>query len=191
MKEGYPPITLSLPDWVAPLVADRPGPLLDDTAGMGLAVALAAENVRRGSGGPFGAVIVDAHGGVVAPGVNCVEPAAQSWAHAEMVAVALAQGRLGHHDLSTHPAAPLTLYSSGEPCAMCLGALPWSGVATVVTAAREVDITAIGFDEGDKPAGGLACLARHGISVRTDVLRAEARAVLEDYVARGGKLYHP
>jgi tRNA(Arg) A34 adenosine deaminase TadA len=184
-------LNLTLPAWLAPFLKAWPLPVADDDAGMALAVALARENVERGTGGPFGAVVVDRAGAIVAAGVNGVEPMGQSWAHAEMVALAFAQGCLGSHDLSCHPGAPLTLYSSGEPCAMCLGAIPWAGVARVVVAAREADIEAVGFDEGDKPAAGLASLERHGIEVVPDVRRGEAREILAAYVDAGGGLYHP
>jgi len=133
--------------------------------------------------------VVDAAGTLVAPGMNRVLGSGQSWAHAEMVALAVAQRRSGTHDLATAPGAPLTLVTSGEPCAMCLGAIPWSGVGRVVAGAREADIVAIGFDEGDKPAKGLEGLSRRGIEVRRDVGRAEAIRLLADYAAAGGLLY--
>ncbi len=188
---GGASLHLSLPVWLGPFLASWPRPVVDDDAGMALAVALARENVERGTGGPFGAAVVDHAGSLVAGGINGVEPMGQSWAHAEMVALAFAQGELGAPDLSGHPAAPLTLYSSGEPCAMCLGAIPWAGVARVVVGAREADIEAVGFDEGDKPADGLDSLRRHGIEVVRDLRRDEARAVLADYAAAGGLIYHP
>lgn len=184
-------LRLPLPPWLCAFLDEWPAPLDDDRAGMALAIALARENVRQKTGGPFAAVVMDCFGAVVAPGVNCVEPTGQSWAHAEMLALSLAQQGLGSHDLSTRVGAPMTLYSTGEPCAMCLGAIPWSGIARVVVAAREADIAAIGFDEGDKPAAGLASLEGRGIEVVRDVQRDEACAILADYAAAGGMLYHP
>jgi hypothetical protein len=62
-------------------------------------------------------------------------------------------------------------------------------VSRVVAGAREADITALGFDEGDKPAGGLESLTRRGIEVRRDVGRPEAARVLADYAAAGGVIY--
>jgi hypothetical protein len=58
-----------------------------------------------------------------------------------------------------------------------------------VCGARAADAEAIGFDEGDKPARWATALARRGISVRRDVCRAEARAVLREYAARAGTIY--
>ena len=119
---------------------------------MRLAVSLARENVRRGTGGPFGAAVFEARTGrLVAAGVSLVVPARWSGAHAEIVALALAQRALGTHDLGGPGMAPHELVTSVEPCAMCLGAVAWSGVRRLVCGAREAEARAIGFDEGPKP----------------------------------------
>jgi tRNA(Arg) A34 adenosine deaminase TadA len=73
---------------------------------------------------------------------------------------------------------------------MCLGALPWSGVARVVCGARDADARAVGFDEGDKPADWVEALQARGIEVLVDVEREAAAALLRDYVARGGLVYN-
>jgi tRNA(Arg) A34 adenosine deaminase TadA len=73
---------------------------------------------------------------------------------------------------------------------MCLGALPWAGIHSLVCGAREEDARAVGFDEGDKPADWIAGLERRGIRVTRDVRREEARQILEDYVRRGGVVYN-
>jgi tRNA(Arg) A34 adenosine deaminase TadA len=159
---------------------------------MRLAIALAAENGARGTGGPFGAVVFERAGGrVVAVGVNRVEPSRCSHAHAEMLALALAQQAVGGWDLGAAGLPRHELVSSSEPCAMCFGALPWSGVAALVCGARAADAEAIGFDEGPKPARWAAALERRGIAVARDVLRSEARAVLVAYAAAGRPIYAP
>jgi tRNA(Arg) A34 adenosine deaminase TadA len=157
---------------------------------MRLAVELARENVTQKTGGPFGAAVFEADSGrLVAAGVNLVESSNCSIAHAEMVAIALAQRALGHYDLGrdniTHE-----LVTSTEPCAMCLGAIPWSGLRRVVCGARGEDACAIGFDEGAKPADWVGALRSRGIEVLRDVLREEARAVLQEYLASGGLIYN-
>ena len=73
---------------------------------------------------------------------------------------------------------------------MCLGAIPWSGVRRVVCGARGEDACAIGFDEGAKPADWVAELTGRGIEVTRDVLRSEARAVLNHYHTTGGLIYN-
>jgi tRNA(Arg) A34 adenosine deaminase TadA len=153
-------------------------------------IALARENVVRGSGGPFAAAVFERDGGrLLAVGVNRVLASGQSHAHAELLALALAQRAVGGFDLGAPGLPAHELVSSSEPCAMCWGALPWSGVRSLVCGARAADAEAIGFDEGEKPVRWATALARRGIRVRRDVCRAEARAVLREYAARGGAIY--
>jgi tRNA(Arg) A34 adenosine deaminase TadA len=157
---------------------------------MALAIALARENVRRG-GGPFGAVLVEMESGrPVAPGVNLVVPLNCSIAHAEMVAIALAQQMARTHDLGAPGLPALELVTSTEPCAMCLGAIPWSGIRSLVCGADGAAAEAIGFDEGDKPAGWPEHLARRGIAVRLGICADEAAGVLDDYGRNGGTIYN-
>jgi tRNA(Arg) A34 adenosine deaminase TadA len=173
-----------LPRWVAGFLATRIGGrrLRSHELRMELAIALARENARRGSGGPFGAAVFERDTGrLVAVGVNVVVASGLSLAHAEMLALSFAQRARGHFDLGD-PASPVhELVSSSEPCAMCFGAIPWSGVRRLVCGARASDAQAIGFDEGPKPARWARALERRGIAVVRDVQRAEARAALREY----------
>jgi len=93
---------------------------------------------------------------------------------------------LGAPGLSEHE-----LVTSCEPCAMCYGAIPWSGVRRVVCGARGTDAEAIGFDEGPKPKKWASALEARSISVIQDVCREEAVAVLQEYKKRGGIIYNP
>lgn len=152
---------------------------------MRLAINLAKKNVEHNTGGPFGAVIFSTRTGqLVAAGINIVITAHCSLAHAEMVALALAQQSRNSHILSE-----CELASSTEPCAMCLGAIPWSGVQSLLCGARGADAEAIGFDEGTKPRQWRAALERRGVQVTRNILRDEARAVLQSYKRRGGPVY--
>ena len=74
---------------------------------------------------------------------------------------------------------------------MCFGAVPWSGVSSMICGARKADAEAAGFDEGDKPADWAETLWRRGITVQLNVLRSDAAKVLSDYAAGGGAIYHP
>lgn len=151
-------------------------------------IALAEENVRRG-GGPFGAAVFDcASGRCVAVGVNRVVTGRCSHLHAEMVVLARAQQALGTHDLAT--AGRFVLFTSVEPCAMCLGAVVWSGVARLVCGATGADAEDVGFDEGPKHADWPGALMQRGIRVRRQLLRPRARAVLRAYAAAGGLIYN-
>ncbi len=183
-----PEYRLRLPGWIDDLVPDDVVlPDVDDR--MRFVVSLARRNVAEDTGGPFGAAIFERDSGrLVAPGVNRVVPARSATAHAEIVAISLAGQVKGTFDLSAGTATELV--TSVEPCAMCLGAVPWSGVAAVVCGARDEDARAVGFDEGDKPADWIDSLAARGIDVVRDVMRADAAAVLQDYAAAGGIIYN-
>jgi tRNA(Arg) A34 adenosine deaminase TadA len=74
---------------------------------------------------------------------------------------------------------------------MCFGAVPWSGVTSLVWGARKEDAEAAGFDEGDKPAVWERSLEKRGITTRGEILREEAAAVLAAYADRDGAIYHP
>ena len=185
-------IQICLPAWVPDFLAAGPQVCVDDDQAMGLAIDLARENCRRGTGGPFGALVMEsASGRVVAGGVNLVVASHCSIAHAEMVALAVAQQGLRDCDLAAAIPGGCTLVSSAEPCAMCMGALPWSGVTRLVCGARDEDARAAGFDEGDKPADWVDAYARRGIAVTRDRRRAWARAVLLEYAKAGGRIYGP
>ncbi len=183
-------IEIRLPEWVGPMVAERGGGLTTVESRMRFVIELARQNVERRTGGPFGAAVFEAGSGrVVGVGVNCVEASNCSFAHAEMLAIAIAQQAVGHYDLGGGTAS-YELVTSAEPCAMCLGAIPWSGVRRVVCAAHGEDACEIGFDEGAKPADWIGELRRRGIDVLRDVLREEARAVLRQYAQAGGLIYN-
>lgn len=184
--------TVALPEWVSGLADALPDRLASIPEAMDVAVALSRRNMAEGSGGPFGALVLSEAGGEwISLGVNRVEPDHCSAAHAEIVALGLAQRRLGTWSLADVPQAPLMLVSSCEPCAMCLGAIPWSGVAALVCGAARADAEAAGFDEGDRPADWQQALVRRGIRVQTEVRRRHAAAVLAEFHDRGGRAYNP
>jgi len=181
--------SFDLPAWVNPFLADRLQPLSSVRERMQLAIALSRESVRQKTGGPFGAVVVEElTGEVISVGVNLVTTAGLSIAHAEMVALSLAQTAVGQWNLSL--AGKLQLISSCEPCAMCFGALPWSGITSLVCGAHKKDAEAAGFDEGDKPGQWVRSLQRRGIEVQRGVLRAQASSVLAYYHDSGGPIYN-
>jgi tRNA(Arg) A34 adenosine deaminase TadA len=187
---SFPKVTLELPAWVEELdLRDREYPTLEDR--MGLVVELARQNVERGTGGPFGAAIFEGGTGrLLAPGMNLVVPSGCSVAHAEMVAIMVAQQAVGDFDLGAEGRPDYDLFASTEPCAMCFGATPWSGVRRLVCGARDEDARAVGFDEGAKLPDWAAALEERGIAVVRDVCREEAAAVLRDYAESGGQIYN-
>jgi tRNA(Arg) A34 adenosine deaminase TadA len=122
--------------------------------------------------------------------MNLVVPSSCSVAHAEMVAIMIAQQVAGDFDLGGGGKPAYELYASTEPCAMCLGATPWSGVRGLLCGARDEDARAVGFDEGAKLPDWIAALEEIGISVKRDVLREDAARVLFDYADGGGEIYN-
>ena len=179
---------IQLPAWVTEEVAHA-GALPDLAERMALVIKLSAMNVSQGTGGPFAAAVFDReHATVLSVGVNLVVASGYSCAHAELVALTLAQQKTGSFDLGS--SAHYELLSSAEPCTMCLGAIVWSGVEHMACAARGTDVEAIGFDEGPKPADWAEALRQRGIDVSVDVARAAARQVLDKYRAAGGAIYN-
>ncbi len=148
----------------------------------------ALENVDRG-GGPFAAgVFEQATGLCVSAGVNQVLALSCSVAHAEIMALMLAEKALGTPTLAAR--GEYVLVSSAQPCAQCYGAIPWAGVSALEYGAAREDVEAIGFEEGPFPLDWRGELERRGIRVRGPLLREAATEVLGVYVRRGGELYN-
>lgn len=105
------------------------------------AIRLALENVEKGSGGPFGAVIVK-DGEIVAKAANTVTPDHDPTAHAEVNAIRQACRRMGTFQLSD-----CEIYCSCEPCPMCLGAIYWARPDKVYYACTKEDAAQAGFDD--------------------------------------------
>jgi tRNA(Arg) A34 adenosine deaminase TadA len=184
----FAPVTLALPGWIRECCGDPRRAYPDAEERLRLAVELARRNVEHDTGGPFGAAVFDLSSfRLVAAGVNRVIPESCSVAHAEIMAIMLAQKRLGTFDLRS--AGDFELATSAEPCAMCYGALPWSGIRRLAYGATREDVQSIGFDEGDKPADWARALEARGIEVVHALLRPEAREALEQYRRRDGAIY--
>ncbi len=108
---------------------------------MQLAINLSAKNVTEGLGGPFGAVIVK-NGKVVAASANKVVPSNDPTAHAEVAAI-----RLACQELNTFNLEGCAIYTSCEPCPMCLGAIYWARLDRIYYANTKADAASIGFDD--------------------------------------------
>lgn len=144
------------------------------------AISLAAENVKNG-GGPFGAVIAR-NGEVLAEGVNRVTSNHDPTAHAEVQAIRAAAVKLQTFDL-----AGCEIYSSCEPCPMCLGAIYWAHLDRLYFAATKHDAAAAGFDDAfiyDELA-----LPIHERSLRTEeMMRSESAAPFDEWNSREDKI---
>jgi guanine deaminase len=120
---------------------------------MSRAIQLSLDNIASGLGGPFAAVVVK-DGKIVAEGANCVTSTNDPTAHAEVVAIREACKKLGHFELTG-----CDIYTTCEPCPMCLGAIYWARPARVFFACTAADAAAAGFDDSfiydelGRPAG--------------------------------------
>ena len=112
-----------------------------DNPFMARAIQLSIDNVRSGLGGPFGAVVVQ-NGVIVAEGVNRVTTTNDPTAHAEVIAIREACRKLNLFELKD-----CELYTSCEPCPMCLGAIYWARLSRIYFGNLAADASRIGFDD--------------------------------------------
>jgi tRNA(Arg) A34 adenosine deaminase TadA len=183
-------IVVGLPDWLEDVWSEANGQIPSSGERMDFVIELARKNFEHGTGGPFGAAVFDQDGRLVAPGVNQVVPAHCSILHAEIVALALTEDALGRFDIGDSGRLKYELVSSTEPCAMCAGAILWSGISRLVCGARDEDARAIGFDEGPKLPSWVQEFEDREVEVVRDVRRFEAAAVLQRYAGSGGEIYN-
>jgi guanine deaminase len=112
----------------------------DDRSLLRRALELAAKSIKEG-GGPFGALITK-DGKIISEGSNRVVLSHDPTAHAEIIAIRRASATIMSHDLSG-----CVIYTSCEPCPMCLGAIYWSGIQKVVYASDRKDASRAGFND--------------------------------------------
>jgi tRNA(Arg) A34 adenosine deaminase TadA len=150
---------------------------------MSEAVRLACETMRAGKGGPFGAVIVRA-GEVVGRGANQVLGTHDPTAHAEVQAIRDASRRLGQFHLKG-----CEIYTSCEPCPMCLGAIYWAQLDRIYYALSRHDAAAMGFSDEFLYAELAKDLARRAIPIQR-VPDAGARAALEEWNRKADRILY-
>lgn len=158
-----------------------------DVQAMQLAIAASAKAASNGDG-PFGATLVSADGALVLVAANNVKTASDCTAHAEMVAVRQAQREWGRPKLRG-----ATMYASGEPCAMCAGALFWAGVSRVVFGASQADVIRLLGASPAMPINSRTTLAGAQPAVLIDgpLLNDEACAVLKRFADERGSAAPP
>tara|TARA_B100001989_G_scaffold74475_1_gene51032 strand:+ start:1185 stop:1772 length:588 start_codon:yes stop_codon:yes gene_type:complete len=186
-------LTLSLPEWIDDFLKQYQFPLVSNEERMRFVLKLTLQNIEKITGGPFGAAVFERESGqLVSVGVNVVLKQGCSAAHAEMMAIMLAQQELGTHDLGIAELPEFQLVTSGKMCAMCLGSVVWSGVREVLASAQPEDVeNIVGFDEGPAPADYDQQLEKRGISIIPSFLREEGCEVLQRYVDLEGVVYNP
>ena len=148
---------------------------------MELAIREAREGIEQGHGGPFGTVIVK-DGKIVGRGHNCVQRDNDATCHGEVAAIRDAGRRLGTFDLSG-----CELYTTGEPCHMCLCACMWANISKIYYGCNIADNGLIGFrdDKFDKIFGGRDKLEGY----MTEIDREECLALFRDYMAMSHENY--
>jgi tRNA(Arg) A34 adenosine deaminase TadA len=182
-------ISFQLPDWIH-AYSQSYIPTSELSRRMEFVISAARRNVEEATGGPFAAAIFEIDtGNLVSLGVNLVTTQQSSILHAEMVAIAAAQAKLKTYDLGNPSLPAHELFASTEPCTMCFGAIPWSGVVRVVTAAKDQDARDTGFDEGPKPDDWIKSLNNRGIQVIDNIERESACEVLQFYKNSSGHIY--
>ena len=185
-------LNLELPEWIDTFLAEYPVVISSMENQMRFVLDLTERNIREKTGGPFGAAVFEQESGkLVSVGVNVVVEQNCSAAHAEMMALMLAQKKIGHYDLGDVGSVAHRLVTSGKMCAMCLGNVCWSGIKEVVSSAEPEDVERItGFDEGPTPPDYNAQLKIRGINLVPGLLREQGMEVLQLYVDLNGQVYN-
>lgn len=164
-----------------PALARKAKPSETRAKHMRAAIRLAQAGVKQGKGGPFGAVIVR-KGKVIARGANCVPSSLDPTAHAEIVAIRTACQKLERFQLDD-----CELYTSCEPCPMCLAAIYWARIPTVYYAGTREDAAKVGFDDAfiyDE----IALPNKQRSLVLEPLLRREARAAFTAWAVKVDKV---
>lgn len=185
-------INLSLPDWAAEAMSALPSHLPTLEERMAAVIEFSRLNFVNQTGGPFAAGVFERDSGrLVVIGVNRVVAYNCSSAHAEIMALSVAQARLQTFDLGGPGLPAHQLVVNWRPCAMCYGAVPWSGVRSLVVAGDGPELEQItGFDEGPCHPDWRRELEKRGIEVVQDVLRDKAIEVFHQFAASRQLVYN-
>jgi tRNA(Arg) A34 adenosine deaminase TadA len=185
-------INLSLPDWMAAQLLDLPLHIPSILEQMALVIHLSQLNFEYDTGGPFAAGVFEVESGrMVSLGVNRVVPLHCSSAHAEVMALSLAQHHLATFDLGGPGLPDHRLVVNWRPCTMCFGAVLWSGVRELVIAGSGPELESLtDFDEGPIHPEWRAELHKRGIHFTEGVRREEAVAVFRAFGASNRLVYN-
>ena len=190
-----------LPDWLIEYektIANTNMNLNTDEDKMKVAIEVSRQSVLRKTGGPFGCAIFEVSedgksSKLFCLGSNLVTSANNCTLHGEMVAIQVGCARMNSFTFakkSPSCSGNFELFTSCEPCAMCLGAILWSGVRRVVCGAGKADAESIGFAEGPVFQQSYKYMEDNGVKVVKGVLREEAASVLQLYQAQGNAIYN-
>jgi len=185
-------IVLTAPDWVDGELRRLPPHLHTVRDRMLAVIRFSQINVERDTGGPFAAGVFERDTGkLVVIGVNRVVANQCSSAHAEVMALSFAQRMLKTYDLGAEGLPDLQLVVNWRPCAMCYGAVLWSGVRSLAIAGDDPEMEKLtGFDEGPIRTDWAEQLNARGIEVIKPVARDEACEVFRLFREKGSLVYN-
>lgn len=185
-------VSLTLPKWVYTKLDSLPEVFPTKEERMRLIIELSQLNIDNETGGPFAAgVFEEETGKLVSVGVNRVMPLNCSSAHAEIVAISMAQKKLNTFDLGGSELPSHQLVVNWRPCLMCYGAVIWSGVQSLLIAGSSHELESItGFDEGPFGDEWLNELEKRSISVIDGILKDEAIKVFQSFREKGMYVYN-
>lgn len=196
MQNSFSPADLSLsldmPEWAVDALNQLPSHMPTAQERMAAVIEFSRKNFLNNTGGPFAAGVFERDSGkLVVIGVNRVMEYNCSSAHAEVMALSMAQRMLGTYDLGADGLPAHELVVNWRPCAMCLGAVLWSGVRALTIAGDGPELEEItGFDEGPVAANWRDELKRRGISLTEDVLRDRAIAAYKEFADSNNVVYN-
>lgn len=185
--------SVSLPEWAEKELETMRGQVYESLEDrMKPVIRFSRLNFEHDTGGPFAAGIYEKDTGkLLVIGVNRVVPTNMSAAHAEVVAISLAQNLLNTFDLGGKNLPSYQLVVNWRPCAMCYGAIPWSGIRSLVIAGSGNEVEEItGFDEGPIHPDWRRELEKRDIDVTEDIMNAEAIQVFRDFAASDRLVYN-
>lgn len=184
--------SVSLPEWAILELQQLPRQISNVEDRMAQVIRFSKLNFQHDTGGPFAAgVFEEDTGKLITIGVNRVVPLNCSSAHAEVVALSLAQASLGTFDLGGPSSPRHQLVVNWRPCAMCYGAVIWSGVRSLVIAGSTNELETItGFDEGPIHPNWQEELARREIALTDGLMKEQACEVFRDFRAAGKQVYN-
>ena len=184
--------SLGLPQWAVDKQAELPESIENADDRMRYVIEFSRQNIQRNTGGPFAAGVFEKKSGKpVVIAVNRVMPEKCSSAHAEVMALSIAQNILGVFDLGGPSMPEYELVVNWRPCIMCMGAVIWSGVRHLTIAGDGPELEEItGFDEGPVSADWQQQLLDRGISVTNNVLTTEAIAVFHEFAESNAHVYN-
>jgi tRNA(Arg) A34 adenosine deaminase TadA len=185
-------IELKSPDWLCKEIDLLPECMKTVEQRMETIIRFSQMNFEKGTGGPFAAGIFEKNSGkLITIGVNRVSALNCSSAHAEVIALSIAQHVLGTYDLGGRNQPAHQIVVNWRPCSMCYGAVLWSGVRSLVIAGAGPELEDLtGFDEGPVPANWEEELNKRGIEVINDVLKEKACQAFRLFSKSEGFVYN-